>query len=130
MQKKVVALEKEIAAALIVEDLETLTRLLAEDFLVNNPANMVLTSRDQVMDRIHSGIIRYEGFEQRFEEVRVYEGLVMVMGEETVRPGGIAPGAGQILRRRFTNIWMFREGAWVLSARHANIIDSSPVETD
>lgn len=118
----ILALEQEMAAALVETDVDTLTRLWAEDFMVNNPGNTVLSNREEVMDRVHAGIIHYDRFVQKVEEIRVYEGIVMVMGEETVLPADKAPGAGRILRRRFTNIWMRRNGSWVLTARHANVI--------
>jgi hypothetical protein len=43
------------------------------------------------------------------------------MGGETVKPKGKAPFPGQTVRRRFTNIWMKRDG-WQLTARQATII--------
>ncbi|MDA3873319.1 MAG: nuclear transport factor 2 family protein [Kiritimatiellae bacterium] len=126
----ILALEQEMAVALVETDVDTLTRLWAEDFMVNNPANTVLTNRDEVMERVHAGIIHYDQFEQRVDAVRVYEGIVLVMGEEIVRPVGNAPGAGRILRRRFTNIWMHRDGTWILTARHANVIPPQPSKDD
>ncbi len=126
VQAEILALEKEMAVALVQTDVDTLIRLWAEDFMVNNPGNTVLTDREQVMARVHAGIIMYDRFESSAEEIRVYEDLVMVMGEETVHPADTAPGAGQILKRRYTNIWMRRDGTWVLTARHANVIASEP----
>ena len=49
----------------------------------------------------------------------------IVMGKETVKPDGKAPGAGQTILRRYTNVWMKRDGKWLLIARHANIICNS-----
>ena len=39
-----------------------------------------------------------------------------------LKPAGNAPGAGQTLRRRYTNVWMRRNGKWLLTARQASII--------
>ncbi|MDF3129022.1 nuclear transport factor 2 family protein [Kiritimatiellaeota bacterium B1221] len=125
-QQQVLALEKQMAVALVATDKETLTTLFAEDLMVNNPGNSVLTNRDQVMARVDRGIIRYESFEQTVEEVREYEGMVIVMGQETVRPSKGAPGAGHTLQRRFTDIWMLRDGVWKLTLRHANVIPPKP----
>jgi hypothetical protein len=102
VKEQIIALEKEMAVALVKTDVDTLTRLWAADFMVNNPGNTVLTNRDQVLGRVHAGIIRYDRFEQKIEEIRVYENLVMVMGEEIVQPSDTAPGAGLTLHRRFT----------------------------
>lgn len=46
----------------------------------------------------------------------------IVMGKETVKPDGNAPGAGQTSLRRYTNVWMRSNGKWQLIARHANIV--------
>lgn len=126
VKQQIIALEKEMAVALVETDVDTLTRLWAADFMVNNPGNTVLSNRDQVLERVHAGIIRYDRFEQKIEEIRVYENLVMVMGGEMVQPADTAPGAGLTLHRRFTNIWMLREGRWTLTARHANVIPPKP----
>ncbi|MCC5848297.1 MAG: nuclear transport factor 2 family protein [Verrucomicrobia bacterium] len=126
VKAKIRALEKEMAVALVETDVETLLRLWAEDFMVNNPGNTVLSNRAQVMERVHAGIIQYESFAQNIEEIRVYENIVMVMGEETVLPSDGAPGAGQLLKRRFTNIWMRKDDTWILTARHANVIPPRP----
>ena len=47
---------------------------------------------------------------------------VIVMGLETIKPVGKAPYTGQTVRRRYTHFWMKREGKWLLTARHANVI--------
>ena len=126
----ILALEQEMAVALVETDVDSLTRLWAEDFMVNNPANTVLTTREDVMDRVDAGIIRYDRFDQQVEEIRVYERVVIVMGEEIVKPADTAPGAGRILHRRFTNIWMLKDGTWILTARHANVISPPPPKDD
>jgi hypothetical protein len=50
--------------------------------------------------------------------------MVVVMGRETLTPAGNAPGAGQTIRRRYTNVWMKNRGKWLLTVRHAHIICS------
>jgi hypothetical protein len=46
------------------------------------------------------------------------------MGLETIQPLSSSPGAGlvagQVITRRFTNIWKNEAGAWRLAIRHAN----------
>jgi len=123
--------EAEMSAALIANDVEALKALFAEDLIVNNPANTVLTDRKGVMDRVHAGIIRYDRFDQHIELVRAYgDDTVIVMGEERVRPIGDAPGAGTVLRRRYTDVWMRTNGEWRLQARHANVIPPKPSDPE
>ena len=88
-----------------------------EDFIVNNPFNEI-----DKADRIRSGIVSYSSFLREIEAVRVYENTVIVMGKETVVPKGKSPDAGKTIHRRYTNIWMMREGKWRLVARHASVI--------
>jgi hypothetical protein len=70
---------------------------------------------------MQSGVIRYKAFERSIESLRVNADLAVVMGSETVVPDGSAPGAGQQIKRRFTDISQ-REGGstWRMVARHAN----------
>lgn len=123
------ALEQEIRKlelaerdAVLRSDVAALEKLWALDFTVNNPNNQISRGRKEVLDRVRSGFLKYSSFAREIEAVGVYGSTVIVMGLETVTPAGNAPGAGQPLRRRFTNIWMKRKGNWLLAVRHANVI--------
>ncbi len=52
----------------------------------------------------------------------IYGKTVIVMGRETLVPNANSPQAGQTVRRRYTNIWIKRNGKWLLTARHASVI--------
>jgi ketosteroid isomerase-like protein len=126
------ALEQEIrkldmaeADAVLRSDLPALEKLWAEDFTVNNPGNEISKGRKEVVRLVRAGIIKYSSFVREAESVLLHGNTVIVMGLETVKPIGNAPGAGQTLRRRYTNIWMKRNGRWLLTARHANVICQS-----
>ena len=123
------ALEQEIrkldlaeADAVLRGDLAALDKLWAEDFTVNSPSNQVVKGKKAEFERVHSGVVKYSSFVREVESVLLHGDTVITMGLETVKPIGNAPGAGQTLRRRFTNIWMKKKGKWLLSARHANVI--------
>ena len=103
-------------------DVAALEKLWAEDFTVNNPQNQISRGRKEVLERIRSGLLKYSSFVREIESVGVYGDTVIVMGLEVVTPTGNNPGAGQALRRRYTNVWMKRKGNWLLTARHANVI--------
>lgn len=115
-------LELEETKALLSHDFESLKNLWAEDFMVNNPYNMVVKNREEVFERVREGIINYEKFYRETESIMVLDDIVIVMGEETVHPIGDAPMAGEIVKRRYTNIWRKIDGKWQVQARHANII--------
>lgn len=103
-------------------DVTAFGKRLAEDLIVNTPNNQVIKGKKTVLDLVRSGVIKYSSFVEEIESVMVHGDTVIVMGLETVKPIGNAPGAGQTIRRRFTNIWMKRNGEWLLTARHASVI--------
>ena len=126
------ALEQEIrkldsaeADAILRSDLAALEKIWVEDFTVNNPGNEISKGRAEAVKLIRAGIIKYSSFVREIETILFHGNTVVVMGLETVKPIGNAPGAGQTLRRRYTNIWMKKKGKWLLTARHANVICQS-----
>jgi ketosteroid isomerase-like protein len=122
--KQKVAIEQEIrkldqahADAILRGDLPALDKLWAEDFRVNNPFNEI----DQA-NRIRTGAVTYSSFVREPESVLVYGKTVIVMGREITVQKGSSPQAGKTINRRYTNIWMKRQGKWRLVARHASVI--------
>lgn len=124
------ALEREIrkidqseAAAVLAQDKPALMKLWAEDFTVNAPNNKVSPGgRKYVLELIDAGVLDYAEFKRDVEACLVHGDTAVLMGLETVHPRGKAPFAGQKVQRRFTNIWLKREGRWQLTARQATII--------
>jgi hypothetical protein len=123
------ALEQEIrrfdvaeAEGLLHKDVAALEKLWAADFTVNNPRNGITHGRKEVVALIRNGIIDYSSFVREVETMLFHGDTVISMGLETIKPVGKAPFAGQTVRRRFTHFWMKRDGKWLLTARHANII--------
>ena len=122
--KQKAAIEQEIrkldlahAAAILRGDLAALDKLWTEDFIVNNPFNEI-----DKANRIRSGAVTYSSFIREPEAITIHGNTVIVMGRETAVPKGDSPDAGKTNKRRYTNIWMKREGRWRLVARHASVI--------
>ena len=123
------ALEQEIrrldvaeAEGLLHKNVAALEKLWAEDFTVNNPRNTISHGRKEVLALIGNGTIDYSSFVREVETMLFHGDTVISMGLETITPVGKAPLAGQTVRRRFTHFWMKRDGQWLLTARHANVI--------
>jgi ketosteroid isomerase-like protein len=123
------ALETEIrkldhaeAEGLLHKDVAALEQIWAEDFTVNNPRNSITNGRKEVLALIRNGIIDYASFIREIETMLFLGDTVIVMGRETIQPGGKAPFAGQTVRRRYTHFWMKKQDRWLLTARHANVI--------
>jgi len=119
LEQKIRLLEQAEVDALLRNDLTAMAKLWAEDYTVNNPRNEVVKASE---GPIRAGIRLYSSFVREIEKVLFRGKIVIVMGRETVVPKGDAPDAGQTINRRFTNIWMKKNGKWLLTARHANVI--------
>lgn len=98
----------------------------ADNYTVNNPFNVV---QDAATGPIQSGALTYSKFERNIEKVLVHDAVVIVMGSELVvpktAPKGSAYEINQAIKRRFTNIWMKKDGKWIMIARHASNICSN-----
>jgi ketosteroid isomerase-like protein len=122
VESEIRRLERAEADGLLQKDIAALETIWAEDFTVNNPRNSISRGRNAVVALIQNGTIDYSSFVREIEAVVFHGDTVIVMGAETITPVGKAPFAGQTVRRRFTHFWMKRNGAWRLTARHANVI--------
>lgn len=117
IEKEIRRLEQAHADAVLRGDLAAMDKIWTTDFKVNNPFNEV-----DKADRLRTGAMTYSSFVREPESIQIYKNTVIVMGRETVVPKGNSPGAGKTINRRFTNIWMKRDGKWRLVARHASVI--------
>jgi ketosteroid isomerase-like protein len=108
------------AQAIFQGDSKALDSLMDDDVTVNHPTNRIVKEKKELLSLIQKGVIRYTSFERFPEEFLFFNDMVVVMGRETVVPAKGAPNAGRTLERRYTNIWMKRNGKWRLTVRHAN----------
>ena len=117
IEQEIRKLDAAHADAILRGDLAALDKIWTTDFKVNNPFNEI-----DKADRIRTGAVTYSSFVRVPESIQVFKDTVIVMGRETAVPGGISPDAGKTINRRYTNIYMKREGVWRLVARHASVI--------
>jgi ketosteroid isomerase-like protein len=117
-------LEQTVVTAILNADTNTLKRVWAPGFLVNNPRNDISVNRDAVLQSQKSGMIDYSTFERVIERMQFQKNIVITMGHEIFVSRNDIPGvkAGQAYKRRFTNIWMKKKDRWQQIARHASII--------
>lgn len=125
LKEEIRALDLAHAEAIFKGDKARLEELLPDDHTVNHPTNRIVQEKAELLKLIGDGVIRYTRFERRPEKFLFYKDLVVVMGDETVVPAAGAPNAGVVLRRRYTNGWMYRDGKWRLAFRHANNVPAS-----
>ncbi len=112
---------RRVEEAMVAHDLEAVRSLLAPDLIVNAPINRVV-DHASVMARLEHHQIDYDSVELRLEFAGVRGDLVVLMGEEIVRPTADAPNAGKTVRRRFTDIWREIDGAWRLGVRQGTAV--------
>lgn len=106
---------------LLRKDVAAQGRFYPEDFVVTNPFNMFINKR-QVMERIRGDIIKYSRYDRAFDAFRIYGDTAIVIGSETVVPTVDAnrADAGRTIHRRFTEVWLRRNGGWEKVVRHAS----------
>lgn len=107
---------RRIENAFARQDADALQSMAMPDVLVNAPINRVVTL-DNITARFRAGQIHYESVDTRVEFAGVRGDLVVLMGEEIVKPTENTPNAGKTVRRRFTDIWKESGGAWKLAIR-------------
>jgi ketosteroid isomerase-like protein len=114
-------LEEEQKEAYLKKDTLKLARLFAADFVVHGPSNKIETFPDLLV-RIRKGGSDREFYERIIEKVTFSGNIAIVMGNETIKPTGIATNAGKTVKRRYTNIWIKNKESWQLVARQSTII--------
>jgi ketosteroid isomerase-like protein len=117
-------LEQAEVKAVLEKDSAMLLKLWDKDYVVNNPENMIVFPGKSTLDRPVLKRSRVS-FTRNVEQVIVRGDVVFSMGSETVIATEDQQQAGQIISRRYTNIWMKKEAVWKLVARHANVICQS-----
>ncbi len=120
LQQAIRQLDGAHATAIFKGDSLALDSLMDDEVTVNHPTNRIVKEKNELLSLIRQGIIRYTTFERTPELFLFYENTVIVMGSEQVTPAPGAPNAGKLIHRRYTNIWMNKNGKWRLVARHAN----------
>jgi len=128
LQEEIRKLDLAHAEAIFKGDAKALDRLMDDDITVNHPTNRIVKEKKELLDLIKQGVIRYTSFERFPETFLFFKDMVVVMGQETVVPAKGAPNAGNTMQRRYTNIWMMRDGKWRLTVRHANNVCPNAIE--
>lgn len=124
LQAELKALDLAHAQAIFKGDAMALDSLMDDDITVNHPTNRIVKEKKELLDLINKGIIRYISFERYPETFLFFNDMIVAMGREVVVPATGAPNAGKIIQRRYTNIWMKKDGKWRLTVRHANNVCS------
>jgi len=122
IEREIRDIEDRERVAMFNADTATLRKIWADDFTVNPPSNIdkITTTSQELFDMMNSGTIRFTSFTRSIEHISIEKDMAITMGREEVVFTGNVPQAGKVIKRRFTNIWMKRNGEWRMSYRHAN----------
>ena len=118
---KIRKLDNEQKEAYFRRDTLTLLKLFSPNVIINGFSNKFETLED-ILTRIRKVGNDMEYYERIIEKIVFANNIAIVMGNETIKPSGIAINAGKIVKRRFTNIWMPNKKSWQLVARQSTII--------
>src|SRR5262245_31290581 len=88
----------------------------------NKPPYTVTNSKQALRALLKACAHQYSAFLPEPHKITLQGPPAFSIGKETVEPIGNTAGAEQTLLRRYTNIWMQKNGQWQLIARHANNI--------
>lgn len=114
-------LEQTEVKAVLEKDSGMLLKLWDKDYVVNSPDNVVVFPGKNTLDRPVLKRTRVS-LTREVEQVIIKGDIVFSMGNETVIATGDDKLTGKTVKRRYTNIWMKKDGLWKLVARHANVI--------
>ena len=107
--------------AILARDAKEFSAVFADDAVVNNPFNRVARKKDAERN-LATGLIDYTTLERSIEYAATRGAHdVVFMGEEILTPVGKAKFAGELIRRRTTEVWTDESGEWKLAIRQATI---------
>lgn len=95
-------------------------KIWSPNMVVNTPANIVGTV-EGTKAIFRSGGLNYLSFERTIEKITFNDNIAIVMGGEIIKPQGQQPNAGKTVSRRFTHVWLFKNGNWSIIARQSTI---------
>lgn len=118
--QRIRALEQQQAQAAIDRNRAALDRIFTPDFQIVNPSGAV-ASKEELLALLLGGTSPYRSAVYQTDTVRVYRDVVVTTGLEVVVPN-TGPQAGQIVRRRISQVWRLDGRDWRLAYRHATIV--------
>lgn len=114
-------------------DADAIAAMTLPGFIINNPLGET-GSGERMIRRFRSGEIALERLTRVVERLSITGDVGVVMGREVVQhdPASLE-GRGRRrgpLLRRFTHVWLWRDGRWGWLARHASERPEPPAPAD
>jgi hypothetical protein len=106
---------------ILEQDSSIIQKITAADLIVNAPSNSVIDAK-MANKAFRQGYIHYSSYQQQIDTIKIVEDIGIVMGLETMKPIGLTRNAGKTVKRRFTDVWMYKNNQWQMIARQATNI--------
>ncbi|MBK8807189.1 MAG: alpha/beta fold hydrolase [Bacteroidales bacterium] len=122
--KVIDSLTTQIERMVLNQDTVAMQKFYPDDMIITNPFGQMI-NKATMIQRVKDGIIKYNEFEKIIEHFTMPDDkTAIVAGKEKVTPTKDAnrTDAGKHHERRFTEVWVYRQGTWVRLIRHASNI--------
>lgn len=109
---------------ILTQDTVAMRKFYPNDMVITNPFGQMI-GKEKMLERVKAGIIKYSQYEKTIEHFAMEgDNVAIVAGKETITPTTDAnrADAGKAHERRFTEVWVLREGRWQRLIRHASTI--------
>jgi hypothetical protein len=117
------AVEQEFFAALIGSSVETLDRVLADDFVLIDVMTGSEISKAMLLEVIGAGQLKFEDIDRVEFRVRLYETAAVVNGRTEMK--GSFAGEAFSTSSRYTHVYIEQHGHWRMVAAQGTPISSS-----
>lgn len=107
---------------ILAQDTVAMRKFNPDDLVITNPFGQMI-GKEKMIERVKAGIIKYSKFEKTIEHFAMEgDNVAIVAGKENVTPTNDSnrADAGKPHERRFTEVWVLREGRWYRTVRHAS----------
>ena len=122
VQKEILKGEEEQNQGVLNGDTAMLDRIIADDVSWTN-ANGELLTKAQVLDDLRTGRQKFQSVKHDDVHMHAYENTVVVTGHSTSTYQ--YKGKPSDAARRYTNVWVKRDGKWWLVVHHVTPIPRS-----
>jgi ketosteroid isomerase-like protein len=122
LEREIRLLDQAAAKAILEKDEAGIDLYFAPNSVTNNPRGGLTHGNGGVKALFKSGVINYASFERVIEHVEIHGSTAVVMGNESLTLAGTGGQPGDVIKRRYTNVWMKNGGKWKIVARHASVL--------
>ena len=115
MEEELLKLENAFAEAIVNNDLESIRRLVADDWIIIDP-NGEIVDRTRFFEVIKSGVLTHDMMKSKDSRVRVYGDSAVVTA--VTRTKGKFMGQDFSTQERATDVFVKRDGRWQCVLTH------------